>query len=113
MNYRLRLGIILILGFLANGHVRSEDVPAPASKIVKSPGIEIDFTKREISVDATVCLERGILEYLVCLPDTFEHEAIFSTRCKPSALHFNLFLIGLEPYEFNMDEDWFAQSKEK
>lgn len=51
----------------------AEEAPAEA-KALKEAGIEIDAKKHEVRVDATVCLAEGILEYLVCLPDTFEHE---------------------------------------
>lgn len=61
------------------------------------PGVAVNTTRREVHLDATVCLRRGILEYLICKARTFEHESIFATSCKPSHLHAALLLIGAEP----------------
>jgi len=66
----------------------------------KGSGIEIDLKQHEVRMDADVCLAEGILEFLICLPDTYEHEAVFVTKCKPSLLHIALVLIGLEPSRF-------------
>jgi hypothetical protein len=63
-------------------------------------------------MDAKVCLRRGILEYLVCKTQTFEHEAIFSTDVKGSHLHAALLLIGSEPSAF-VGEEWSVLVKEK
>lgn len=90
-----------------------EDAAALDAKTLKASGIEVDVKKQEARLDATVCLSRGILEYLVCLPGTFEHEAIFSARCKPSQLHLALLAIGLEPYPFLADEEWWAKAREE
>jgi len=61
------------------------------------PGFTVDRESREVRMDATACLDSGILEYLVCLPETFEHEAIFVTDAKPELLHAALLLIGMKP----------------
>ena len=60
------------------------------------PGVAVNSAKREVLLDATICLRRGILEYLICKARTFEHESIFATSCKPSHLHAALLLIGVE-----------------
>ncbi len=59
-------------------------------------GVAVNSTKREVYLDATICLRRGILEYLICKARTFEHESIFATSGKPSHLHAALLLIGVE-----------------
>jgi hypothetical protein len=46
-------------------------------------------------MDASVCLKKGILEYLVCRPGSYEHESIFVTRTKAQYLHLALSLVGL------------------
>jgi len=90
----------------------AEEKAAP-KKGLKAAGIELDIKNREVRVDATVCLNDGILEYLVCLPGTFEHEAIFSVKCRPSVLHLSLLAIGLEPHQFAGIDDWWAASRKK
>jgi hypothetical protein len=73
------------------------------------PGVSVDIGKREVYLDATVCLRRGILEYMICAKRTFEHEAIFATEGKASHLHTSLLLIGAEPFAYSITDDWPAQ----
>ena len=75
--------------------------------------IAIDAKKREVRVDAVVCLDAGMLEYMVCLQDTFEHETIFSTKCVPSHLHLGLLAIGLVPHPLTNDPVWWQQVRLK
>jgi hypothetical protein len=69
----------------------------PKGKAIVLPGYSIDLAKREVRMEAEVCLEQGILEYLACTPGTFEHESIVVTSAKPELLHTALLLIGLTP----------------
>lgn len=65
-------------------------------------------------IDATVCLDEGILEYLVCRPGTFEHETVFTTRCQPAKLHVALLAIGLVPHPFRPEGfGWWATARQK
>jgi hypothetical protein len=85
----------------------------PADAVVPlGPGISVNTSKREAYLDATVCLRRGILEYVICRKHTFEHEAIFATEAKPSLLHTALLLIAGEPYAYSPTDDWPAQVRE-
>ena len=61
------------------------------------PGVTVSRKTREVRIDAKVCLQEGILEYAVCRPNTFEHEAIFTTDAKPELVHAALLLCGLKP----------------
>lgn len=82
-----------------------EGLAAEKADPFKAFGIELDLKNREVRVDAKICCTRGVLEYVVCLPDTFEHEALFSTKCKPSILHVCLLSLGLEPHSLDgLDE---------
>lgn len=85
----------------------------PAEAVVQlGPGISVNTSKREAYLDATVCLRRGILEYVICRKHTFEHESIFATEAKPSLLHTALLLIAAEPYAYSPTDDWPAQVRE-
>lgn len=112
----MRLGCllpaVLVVGNLTGLAARAEEKPSPDLTALKAAGIDIDVKKREVRVDATVCLDRGILEYLVCLPETFEHEAVFCAKCKPSVLHLSLLAIGLEPHAFMADGEWWVKARE-
>lgn len=94
MNLRLAL---LILVCSVGLSVWAEEEASDVGKLLNAAGVELDVKNHEVRVDATVCLTEGILEYIACLPDTFEHEAILCMRCKPSMLHLSLLAIGLEP----------------
>ncbi|MCY3022044.1 MAG: YdjY domain-containing protein [Planctomycetota bacterium] len=109
---RVLLLSLLILGGGTCPVAWGEDAEGPDAKTLKASGIELDIKKHEVRLDATVCLDRGILEYLVCLPGTFEHEAVFSTKCKPSQLHLALLAIGLVPCSFAPEEEWWAKARE-
>jgi hypothetical protein len=75
---------------------KQEKTPAK-QEMTKVPGFKIDVKKKEVRMEAEICLTTGLLEYLVCLPQTFEHEAIFVTKSKPQILHAALLMIGREP----------------
>ena len=90
----------------------AEEMKVPNASADPFPGITVDAKNHQVSMDAKVCLRRGILEYLVCKNQTFEHEAIFSTTVKGSHLHAVLLLIGSEPSAF-VGEEWSVLLKEK
>ncbi|MFK7910609.1 MAG: YdjY domain-containing protein [Akkermansiaceae bacterium] len=79
---------------------------------VKLPGVTITRATQEVRIDAKVCLQKGILEYVVCRPNTFEHEAIFTTEANPELVHAALLLCGLKPTAQlrGMGELWFEKA---
>jgi len=114
MNIRRSVTVVmtLIVGSAMGCVAPGKDADPLGGKTLKASGIEADIRKREVRLDATVCLSRGILEYLVCLPGTFEHEAIFTAKCRPSQLHLALLLIGLVPRAFETDPEWWEMARE-
>lgn len=89
---------------------------SPAYEVTETeiilPGVRIDRATMEVSIEASVCLEEGILEFVVCKPNTFEHEAIFVTEAKPELVHAALLLSGLKPTAQvrGLDEIWFEKA---
>lgn len=81
--------------------VRADPVPQEKVAItdaeIKLPGVTINRATLEVRIVATVCLAEGLLEFVVCKPGTFEHEAIFTTEAKPELVHAALLLGGLKP----------------
>lgn len=79
---------------------------------IQLPGVTISRVTSEIRLEAVACLESGILEYVVCRPNTFEHEAIFTTTAKPELVHAALLLIGVEPnpQRHGLAELWFEKA---
>jgi len=82
---------------------------------VKLPGVTVNRKTHEIRLDAKVCLSNGLLEYVVCKPGTFEHEAIFTTTAKPEIIHAALLLSGLKaaPLPPNFPVLWWEDAMKK
>lgn len=79
------------------GEARPLDAVTMTGTEIRLPGVTIDRETREVRIDAVACLDAGILEYVVCRPNTFEHEAIFTTDARPELVHAALLLAGLTP----------------
>lgn len=91
----------------AEGEGEAEKPKAPAL-----PGIKLDLEKKEVRMEAEIVLDEGLLEYLVCLPNTFEHESIFLTRTKPEFLHLALLLVGAQPFPLRNPLWWIQHPKQ-
>lgn len=79
----------------------------PATRVIKFKHLRIDLAKREVIIDAEVCLRKGPLELLLCKWGTKEHESILRTKAQPSKLHAALLALGLmpgKPAEWIMDD---------
>ena len=63
---------------------------------VQLPGLLINLPEACVDVEATVCLDKGMLELVACSRGTKEHESIFSVKARPMHLHTALLLIGAE-----------------
>lgn len=74
-----------------------ESAAKPARKNVKLPGVVINFQERCVDVEATVCLDEGMLELIACTKDSKEHESIVVVRARPMHIHTALLLIGAQP----------------
>lgn len=66
----------------------------PARRTVKLPGLLIDFQRRCVDLDGTICLEQGLLELIACRKGTKEHESIVSVSARPMHIHTALLLLG-------------------
>ncbi len=68
--------------------------PPPLAPSVKLPGLSIDVVKRQVDVDATICLTNGALELIACTKDSKEHESIIVVGARASHIHAALLLLG-------------------
>lgn len=62
-----------------------------------SDGIWIDWSDRQVALEAKVVLRKGSLELLACSPNTREHESILVVLGRPRDIYHAMGLIGLEP----------------
>ena len=61
------------------------------------PGVKINLDEWSVDVDAEVCLHDGLLELILCVDNTKEHESIFSTKARALHIHTALLLMGSKP----------------
>jgi hypothetical protein len=73
------------------------DAAGAAGKNVKLPGLVMNVAGRYIDIEASVCLEEGMLECIACTKGTKEHESIVAIEAKPSHIHVALLLLGAKP----------------
>ena len=58
------------------------------------PGLTVDFAKRCVDLEATVCLDDGLLELIACTKGSKEHESIVAVTARPMHIHTALLLLG-------------------
>lgn len=63
---------------------------------LKFPGIAINLEKRCVDIEGRICLDRGMLELVVCTKGTKEHESIVVIEARPMQIHTALLLLGAE-----------------
>jgi hypothetical protein len=85
----------------------AEEAKTSEEPVVLGPGLTVDIHKREVLMEATVCLRYGTLEFITCRPGgrkSYQHESIFSSSVTPSLVHAGLLFIGLEPQRVKSGE---------
>jgi hypothetical protein len=103
-----RLGFILLAAALAFGHAAaggaSEEKPATAPASAPARGgamafkhVRIDLEARQVVLDATVCMQEGPLELLVCRAGTKEYESALATEAQGAHLHAAMLAMKLTP----------------
>jgi len=73
---------------------REKSAAKPARKNFKLPGLVVDFQKRCVDLEATICLDEGMLELIACTKETKEHESIVTITARPMHAHTALLLLG-------------------
>ena len=97
------LTAVLGLSQICDGMADQEQPPAgtttaPAkSQVALSAHIRIDRDKRQVILDAKVCLREGALELLVCKAKTKEYESVLVTEALGAHLHAALLALKLTP----------------
>jgi len=72
----------------------TQSAPKPPRKNVGLPGLAIDFQKRCVDLEGSICLERGFLELVACTKGSKEHESIVAIEARPMHIHAALLLLG-------------------
>lgn len=63
----------------------------------KSGTVLVDIKGRRLLVKSEVVMREGLLEMLVCLKQTKEHESLLSVDAKAQVIHAGLLALGAEP----------------
>ena len=98
----INLALLLLLPFSSPAQEQQDNPKLEAlqpDKEWKSMGRSLWFdgkTKRVV-LKARVVLREGVLEHLLCLKGTKEHEAILATDAAPRQIHAVLLLTGAQP----------------
>ena len=103
MHTKLTLPIAVLILFWANQSNSAEPVQ-PESTVVKEPvalnpqkTVYIDLEDQKLILETEVVFRAGLLEMLVCLKQTKEHESILSLDAKAMTVHAGLLAIGAKP----------------
>ncbi len=67
--------------------------PAPLNK---SGTVQIDLKGKRLLIKSEVVMREGLLEMLVCLKQTKEHESLLSVDAKAQVIHAGLVVLGAE-----------------
>ena len=78
--------VILVLGL--------PPMAAAAPPQLKLPGLKVDVAERYVDIEATVCLDKGLLELVACRKGTKEHESIVAVEAAPMHIHTALLVLG-------------------
>jgi hypothetical protein len=102
----MSLFMVVIFCMAENAYAQSSDgpdsakgLPVPAGAIPLNPSerIWIDKQRMRLLLDGEVCLQKGMLELLICPWNGKLHESIVRVHSKPSTIHAGLLAIGGVP----------------
>ncbi len=94
----MALVLAIALESSAAGPVAPRLHPATGAKVYAlHPGLEIDPRAGELYVESKVCLDSGILEFLLVRGDTKAYESALSTTAGPSQVMAGMLLLKWKP----------------
>ena len=62
--------------------------------LLNLPGMTVNVAERYVDLEATVCLDEGLLELVACRKGTKEHESIVAVEALPMHIHTALLVLG-------------------
>jgi len=74
--------------------VTEKPAAKPARKNLSLPGLVINFQQQCVDIEATICLDEGMLELIACNKGSKEHESIVAIEARPMHIHTALLLLG-------------------
>lgn len=88
---------LFVLTLTVHG-VPPDTQPTIEPRIVRfQNGVWINWTQRQVEIEATVILREGLIELFACSPRIREHESIVRVEARPSHIYQAMGLIGLTP----------------
>ena len=96
--------VVALVAAVWTGRCFSDDAKTPAEKpagklvpLNKQESVWLDVEGKRLILKGEVVLREGLLEMLVCLKQTKEHESILSVPTKAQTVHAGLLALGAEP----------------
>ena len=88
--------IVILLGLLCPALVACGLLPVAeaAPPQLNLPGMTVNVAERYVDIEATVCLDEGLLELIACRKGTKEHESIVAVEAVPMHIHTALLVLG-------------------
>jgi hypothetical protein len=94
---------IILLAWILSVTAHYADCADPAAvgeqKVGKLPHIEFNGRTKQVRVECEMLGCNAPLEFFCCVKGTNDYEAMIRSEVKPSALHFALLAVGLQPGE--------------
>lgn len=96
----LTISVLVIVAWTSASAMQKDDasqhpdVAKPPRKPFVLPGLVIDFERRCVDVDATICLDDGYLELIACTKGSKEHESVVAVTARPMHIHTALLTLG-------------------
>ncbi|MBI1336412.1 MAG: hypothetical protein GC164_05565 [Phycisphaera sp.] len=93
---RLILAVLVLGQLTCLCRAQVADQPEPVKKTLRFPGVVADLENRSVDIEAEVCLNAGLLEFIACTKNTKEHESIVVVHARPMHIHTALLAIGVK-----------------
>ena len=77
-----------------DGQQTEPATPQAARPQLKLPGLTVNVAERCVDIEATVCLDKGLLELVACTKGSKEHESIVAVEATPMHIHTALLVLG-------------------
>ena len=85
---------IIFTVLVSTGRSDEPEQQQPVRAPIRLPGLVVDFKKRCLDLEATVCLDEGFLELVACTKGSKEHESIVAVAARPMHIHTALLLLN-------------------
>ena len=88
---------LIICGSISSAEEKQTDSTIPKEEFISVGQIRVFSDAGVVEVDGYICLNKGVIEYIICAEKGKEYESVVALKCIPSNLNLALMLIGVIP----------------